>query len=258
MILQRITEFPLDFHISFQFFDFRRPNFPVVLQAHSRCQDQIMAPSTYEMLVQSGLAIRTQIPSSHSLFKLGDECDHYVIVETGRIRVELLSTNGQQLLLYRISEGQSCVMTTSCLLGENRYFAQATSETPANLFLIPRNNFRSLLIESSEFRNFVFDGFSERLSSLMQRTAELATNTVDQRLAASLLANAQSQGKLGNESNGSTVHLTHEQLAIEIGSAREVVSRRLAAFEKIGIIKRHRGHVEILDQDNLVKHLSLS
>jgi len=147
-------------------------------------------------------------------------------------------------------------MTTSCLLGDNQYFAQATTETPVKLLLIPREKFRSLLIESSEFRDFVFDGFSERLSSLMQRTAELATNTVDQRLAASLLANAQSQGKLGHEGNGSTVHLTHEQL--EIGSAREVVSRRLAAFEKTGLIKRHRGYVEILDLDNLTKRLSLS
>ena len=217
-----------------------------------------MVPFNYEMLVQSGLATRTQIPPSHSLFNLGDECDNYVIVETGKIRVELLSTNGQQLLLYRIVEGQSCVMTTSCLLGDNRYFAHATSETPVNLLLIPREKFRSLLIESSEFRDFVFDGFSERLSSLMQRTAELATNTVDQRLAASLLANAQTQGELVKEGNGSAVHLTHEQLAIEIGSAREVVSRRLAAFEKMGLIKRHRGHVEILDQDNLAKRLSLS
>lgn len=209
-------------------------------------------------LVQSNVASQTTLPAQQSLFNHGDNCDHYVIVTSGVVRVELLSTSGQQLLLYRIGEGQSCVMTTSCLLGDNQYFAQATTETPVKLLLIPREKFRSLLIESSEFRDFVFDGFSERLSSLMQRTAELATNTVDQRLAASLLANAQSQGKLGHEGNGSTVHLTHEQLAIEIGSAREVVSRRLAAFEKMGLIKRHRGHVEILDLDSLAKRLSLS
>ena len=211
-----------------------------------------------EDLVQSNVASQTTLPAQQSLFNHGDKCDHYVIVSSGVVRVELLSTSGQQLLLYRIGEGQSCVMTTSCLLGDNQYFAQATTETPVKLLLIPREKFRSLLIESSEFRDFVFDGFSERLSSLMQRTAELATNTVDQRLAASLLANAQSQGKLGHEGNGSTVHLTHEQLAIEIGSAREVVSRRLAAFEKMGLLKRYRGHVEILDQDSLAKRLSLS
>ena len=211
-----------------------------------------------EDLVQSNVASQTTLPAQQSLFNHGVKCDHYVIVSSGVVRVELLSTSGQQLLLYRIGEGQSCVMTTSCLLGDNQYFAQATTETPVKLLLIPREKFRSLLIESSEFRDFVFDGFSERLSSLMQRTAELATNTVDQRLAASLLANAQSQGKLGHEGNGSTVHLTHEQLAIEIGSAREVVSRRLAAFEKMGLLKRYRGHVEILDQDSLAKRLSLS
>jgi len=209
-------------------------------------------------LVQSNVASQSTLPAQQSLFNHGDKCDHYVIVSSGVVRVELLSTSGHQLLLYRIGEGQSCVMTTSCLLGDNQYFAQATTETPVKLLLIPREKFRSLLIESSEFRDFVFDGFSERLSSLMQRTAELATNTVDQRLAASLLANAQSQGKLGHEGNGSTVHLTHEQLAIEIGSAREVVSRRLAAFEKMGLLKRYRGHVEILDQDSLAKRLSLS
>jgi len=214
---------------------------------------QFSMKSYFDKLVQSNIASQSTLPAQQSLFNHGDKCDHYVIVSTGSVRVELLSTTGQQLLLYRISEGQSCVMTTSCLLGDNRYFAQATSETPVSLLLIPKKNFRSLLIESSEFRDFVFDGFSERLSSLMQRTAELATNTVDQRLAASLLANAQSQGNAGNEH---TVHLTHEQLAIEIGSAREVVSRRLAAFEKMGLLKRHRGHVEIQDPNSLAKRLS--
>ena len=204
----------------------------------------------FKKLMQSGIASQSTLPAEQSLFIHGDQCDYYVVVSSGKVRVELLSTSGQQLLLYRIGEGQSCVMTTSCLLGDNQYFAQATTETPVSLLLIPREKFRSLLIESSEFRDFVFDGFSERLSSLMQRTAELATNSVDQRLAASLLANTSAQ------SNGSSVHLTHEQLAIEIGSAREVVSRRLAAFEKMGLLKRHRGHVEILDRDRLAKRLS--
>ena len=198
--------------------------------------------------MQSGLAIRTQIPANHTLFSLGDECKHYVIVDSGIVRIELLSTTGQQLLLYRIGEGQSCVMTTSCLLGKSRYFAQATSETPVSLLMIPQSDFRSLLVESTEFRDFVFNGFSERLSALIERTAELATNTVDQRLAAALLANSQQPGY--------SVNLTHEQLAIEIGSVREVISRRLAAFENWGLVKRHRGHIDILDREKLATRLS--
>ncbi len=189
------------------------------------------------------------IAGGQTLFGPGDECTHYVFVRGGCVRVELLSSHGQQLVLYRIGSGESCVMTTACLLGTTPYFAQAITETQVDLLLMPVAGFRRRLAESEEFREFVFTGFSERLAALMQRTAELASHTVDQRLAAVLLAQSEMSADWA-------VQLTHQQLAVEIGTVREVVSRRLAAFEARGLIARQRGQIQILDKSRLAQQLA--
>ena len=196
-------------------------------------------------LVGAESVLTKQLPENQTLFNLGDECSHYVIVQTGMVRVELLSTMGQHLLLYRIQEGQSCIMTTSCLMGNSRYFAQAISETPVELILIPQAIFHTNLKETLTFREFVFNNFSERLAVMLDRTADLAICSVDQRLSAVLLAHINPHNK------DHLISLTHEQLAIEIGSAREVVSRRLSQFEKIGLVEKQRGFIRIIDPEKL-------
>lgn len=183
------------------------------------------------------------------LFSVNDACEHYVIVLEGQVRVELLSITGQQLTLYRIYQGQSCVLTTACLMSGNNYSAQAIAETDVDIVLLPESEFSKLLGESSSFRRFVFDGFSERLATMMQRTSELATYSIDQRLAAALLARYEWQ-------NDHILTVTHGELAVEIGSAREVVSRRLATFEKQGVVRRHRNYLEILNLNLLNQKLA--
>jgi len=209
-----------------------------------------MNPNVIDKLLLSGEAKSQNVPANQSLFCLGDECEHFVIVRDGTVRVELLSTTGQQMLLYRIEDGQSCVMTTSCLLGNSQYFAQALTETPVELVLITRASFNNQLAESAEFRDFVFSGFHERFAGLMSRTTELVTSTVDQRLAAALLAIADANGA-STAGASKQIDQTHQQLAVDIGSAREVVSRRLASFEKNGLIAKSRGNIEILNADKL-------
>jgi len=193
-----------------------------------------MTQELIDNLIQSGKAKSTELAAEQALFCLGDKCEHFVIVRKGTVR-----------LLYRIQDGQSCVMTTSCLLGNSLYFAQALSETRIELVLITQATFNEQLLASPAFRNFVFSGFHQRFSELMNRTAELVTNTVDQRLAATLLVH------LENSDAGTTIDQTHQQLAIDIGSAREVVSRRLNSFEKSGIIAKSRGHIAILNVEKL-------
>jgi len=142
------------------------------------------------------------------------------------VRVELLSTTGHQLLLYRINAGQSCVMTTACLMGSTSYTAQALTESPVDLVLLPA------------------------ISAMMQRTMELVSHSVDQRLAAALVEYT----KRG--SDDASIELTHEQLAIEIGTSREVITRRLAQMEKAGLVKRLRGRIEVLDLPGLSQVLA--
>lgn len=209
-----------------------------------------MSHTLVDALIHSGQAISKNLAAGQSLFCLGDRCENFVIVRKGTVRVELLSTSGQQMLLYRIEDGQSCVMTTSCLLGSSRYFAQAFSETSIELVVLSQATFNEQLRASSEFRDFVFNGFHQRFAELINRTTELVTSTVDQRLAAALLTHAQISA------SNTTVEQTHQQLAIDIGTAREVVSRRLATFEKNGLIEKNRGQLIILDIDKLKDLLS--
>lgn len=188
------------------------------------------------------------LPAGTPLFSNSDPCEHYVLVLEGIVRVELLSITGQQLTLYRIYEGQSCVLTTSCLMSGNNYSAQAITETDVAILLLPKKAFNDMLAEFPAFRQFVFDGFSERLSAMMQRTNELATYTIDQRLAAALLARS-------NVQQNKVLSITHEELAVEIGTAREVVSRRLSVFEKDGLVRRSRKYLEITDLQLLEQRL---
>lgn len=208
-------------------------------------------PSLLQSLVDDTAAVEKNVPADSLLFSPGASCEHYVYVRSGRVRVELLSSTGNQLLLYRLGTGQTCVMTTSCLLSKDDYSAQAVTESDVDLLLVPRATFNQLIAESEAFRSFVFSGFANRLSVMMARIAELTAMTIDQRLAAALLVHSDlhADGWIG---------LTHEQLAVEIGSAREVVSRRLAHFEKNGLIQRQRGRIEVLDSAALKKQLPVS
>ena len=185
------------------------------------------------------------IDKNQFVFHLGADCRYFVIILEGVVRVELLSTTGHELLLYRIGQGQSCVVTTACLLGQAVYAAQAVTETPVELLLLPRDTFNNLLSTSEPFRDYVFNGFSERLGDLMTRTGELASESVDRRLA-SVLCRLHSSSAVSP-----VIEQTHDQLAREVGTAREVISRRLAVFEKQGILTRSRGAVVINDIEKL-------
>lgn len=111
------------------------------------------------------------------------------------------------------------------------------------MLLLPKKDFHQLLDQSTEFRALVFDGFSKRLSDVIRRTTELATRSIDQRLAATLLAKARDSNNV--------FKVTHEELAIEVGTAREVISRRLSSYEKRGLLRKQRGQIAVLDTDAL-------
>jgi len=216
-----------------------------------------MTASLVQNLLQSGDATSHNVPAGSTLFCFGDACENYVIVKTGSVRVELLTTTGHQLLLYRIAPGESCVMTTSCLLGNTVYDAQAITESDVELTLIPKATFKMLTKESPEFVEFVFQNFSARLAALVARTTELTTQTIDQRLASALLAQIENSatGFDGGTDTEQPISLTHQQLAIDIGSAREVVSRRLAHFEKQALVQRQRGQILLKDIEALKRLL---
>jgi CRP/FNR family transcriptional regulator len=140
-------------------------------------------------------------------------CQGFPLVLEGSIKVIKLAANGRELMLYRVMPGGSCIIS-SCLLGHSDYNARGIAETPLTLLALPVSTFTTLMVEHAPFRDFVFHLFADRIGELMQLVEEVAFARLDQRLAKLLLARHES-----------TLNVTHQQLADELGSVREIVSR---------------------------------
>ena len=187
-------------------------------------------------------ALPLKAPSGAVLFRPGDPCRGFVLLRTGRARVDLIAEDGHALLLYRVEPGQACAITTSCLFAGEAYSAEATAEMDCEGLLLPAPLFARLVEDSASFRAFVLAGFAARLGALMARIEDLSFRSVDARLAAYLLDRAPG-----------TVAATQQGIAADIGTAREVVSRRLAAFAKAGLVRTERGAVTVLDAPGLIR-----
>ena len=186
----------------------------------------------------------TKVPAGSVLFRPGDEVTGFVLVLSGRVDVYLTGPTGREILLYSVEPGETCVQTTLGFLGEDDYSAEALAETAVEIVVIPKSIFLRLIGSSSEFRIFVFHAFASRLQSIMHIFERVAFLKVEERLAAVLLERADESG---------LVHNTHQELATAIGSAREVVSRRLELFAKKGLVALERGHIRITDQSGLAR-----
>lgn len=167
----------------------------------------------------------------------GTPCHAYVLRLAGQSRVFKLSSSGREILLYRVGAGETCVLTTTCLLGNSDYPASTIVEQPIRDVIIPAAAFNQLMLDSRVFRRYVMENYGALISDLIVLLDEVAFHSLDARLAKSLL-----------EEPGAKIHRTHQQLAAELGTAREVVSRQLKRFEQKDWVSLGRGHIEILDR----------
>lgn len=181
------------------------------------------------------------VPTGASAFRKGDPCKNFILVLEGQVRVQLSSEGGREIVLYRVKRGGTCALTTSCLIGKEEYPAESVIEKAVTAMMFPDTDFRQALLDSEEFRQFVFQGFSGRLSAIVARIESVALKSIDVRLAEHLLSH----------DDDTMSDITHHVLAAEIGTVREVVSRKLKRFESDGLIRSSRGKVEILDRENL-------
>ena len=154
----------------------------------------------------------------------------------------MLSRNGKSLLLYHVLPGQSCIITTSCLLGDEVYPTFADSDTEIEALSIAREPFTQALNESNRFRKFVFNGLSQRLADLMHRIETVNYTSIESRLATALLA---------RDAVNNRLLITHETLAEEVGTAREVISRQLKKLESRGVLSLERGAIVLHDRPAL-------
>ncbi|MFA7349680.1 MAG: Crp/Fnr family transcriptional regulator [Methylotenera sp.] len=175
-------------------------------------------------------------------YREGTPCGAYVMRLAGKSRVYKMSSNGREILLYRVGSGETCVITTTCLLGNSDYPASTIVEEPIRDVLIPATAFHQLMLDSSVFRKFVMTNYGALISDLIVLLDEVAFHNLDARLAKVLL-----------DANNTQIVRTHQQIADELGTAREVVSRQLKRLEQKGSVSLGRGQIEIINRSALEK-----
>jgi CRP/FNR family transcriptional regulator len=183
------------------------------------------------------------LPAGTVLFHEGQLCDNFLLLLEGRIRVQKVARSGREIVLYRVESGESCILTTSCLMASETYSAEGVAETDVRAAIVSDGLFHDLLGRSAVFRRFVFGACGQRLADLLCLLQEVAFERIDARLAQVLLAMPAEKGM---------VKATHQSLAVELGTAREVVSRQLKDFERKGWLRLGRGSIDLLQPDALV------
>jgi len=179
-----------------------------------------------------------QVPAGTVMFSAHTPCGGFPLVLSGSIKVLQRYPNGRELQLYRVKPGESCLLSGSCLLGHAEYDATGIAETDVELLVVPATEFHALIAADETFRTHVFSLFSERLAGLMQTVEAIAYQKLDQRLAALLVERAGARRE---------VQATHQALADDLGSVREIVSRLLRNFEDRGWVDLGRERIVLVD-----------
>ena len=183
-------------------------------------------------------------PAGSLLFSEGNTCQGYVLLLMGTVKVQKISESGREIVLYRVEERETCIMTANCLLANSDYNAQGIAESDIELAIIPQQYFNQLLGASELFRNFVFEVYAARMSTLMMLIEEVVFKKLDERLAKLLL----------DKTSTNELTITHQEMATELGSVREVVSRQMKNFERQGFISLSRGKINICDRKALANY----
>jgi len=187
-------------------------------------------------------AKRVTLPAGTTVFAPGRPPESFLLLLEGTVRVQQASASGHEIVLYRVSAGETCVMTTACLLADELYSAEGVAESTVAAVAIPKAAFEDALARPPGFRRLVFSEYANRFSDVTHVVEEVAFERLDKRLAQRLLALA---------SSDDTLTTTHQELATELGTAREVVGRQLKELERRGWVALSRGRIVLTDRGSL-------
>jgi CRP/FNR family transcriptional regulator len=187
-------------------------------------------------------AFYARIPQGHDVFVEGDRADAIALLISGVVRVYKIGETGREITLYRFGNGESCILTANAILSQENFPAIATVEKEAEAVMVPAEVFRDWVRRYDLWREFVFDLLSQRLSSVMEVVEEVAFHRMDERVAA-FLSERMAQSDV--------LQITHQEIAAELGSSREVISRILEDFSALGMISVSRGTIKVLDRESL-------
>jgi len=189
-----------------------------------------------------------RIPEGHDVFVEGDRVDSIALLISGVVRVYKIGETGREITLYRFGNGESCILTANAILSQQNFPAVATVEKAAEAVMIPAEAFRNWVRRYDLWREFVFELLSQRLASVMAIVEEVAFRRMDVRLAAFLVERTRTS---------SQIHITHQEIASELGSSREVISRLLEDFSAQSLLHSTRGTIEVLDPEALQARSSM-
>jgi CRP/FNR family transcriptional regulator len=178
------------------------------------------------------------LPAGAQIYQEGDACSGIAFVLSGEIRVYKIGQTGREITLYEIGPGETCILNASCILSGKTYPAYADALTEVKAVLVPAEVFRRLVSENDIMRTFVFALLSQRLSGVMELVEEVAFRRMDERLTEYLI----------EKSENGRLESTHQRIANDLGTSREVVSRLLKDMERGGRIVLSRNAVTLLEQ----------
>lgn len=207
----------------------------------SRFPGLLKLPAALQAELIAGSSIVT-VPAGVIVFEPGQSADNLLLLLEGTVRVQQKSVTGREVFLYRVQPGESCVLTTACMLAFENYSAEGTAETDVAAVAIPRSTFDDLAGKSALFRQFIFAAYSRRITDLFALIDDIVFQKMDVRLAARLLELA---------GNGEVIHATHQFLATELGTAREVISRTLSEFQRRSWVEQARGEIRLTGKAGL-------
>ncbi|CUA80927.1 Crp/Fnr family transcriptional regulator [Anoxybacillus eryuanensis] len=190
------------------------------------------------------LYINVKLPKGTVVFREGDMCEHVAFIVSGVIRVAKIGENGKEVNLYRVCRGESCVLTISSVLSHSPFPATAIVEEDAEAIIVPKDTFATMMATNTQLQTFVYDMMMNRFMAMMQMIEHIVFEKMDKRLIEFLLDRCKK-----NKTN--MIEMTHEHIAIELGTAREVVSRILKQLEREGYVQLARGKVKIVDKERL-------
>ncbi len=192
-----------------------------------------LQPERLEQVVKQA-SVRT-FPAKTVLFDAHQRCSGFPLVLDGTVRVVKSGPNGREILLYRVDGGDSCILSGGCLMADVQLTATGIADTEVSIAMIPPALFRELLAHEPEFQRYVFGMVNARLAEVMELIEEVAFRKLDSRLAQLLIH------------RGPVLQETHQRIAEELGSVREIVSRLLSNFESRGWVKLARERVTVVD-----------
>ncbi|CAH0121913.1 MULTISPECIES: Crp/Fnr family transcriptional regulator [unclassified Paenibacillus] len=180
-------------------------------------------------------------PETPHTIREGHRLRHAMFILNGSIRIYKISPEGREITLYRVGSSECCVLMMASILGETEYEASAAVETDTEVLLVPATDFRNWMDAYLPVRQFIYKQFVARMTNVTLLLEKIAFQSIPCRLAEYLLTEAARR-------ESDSLRMTHEQLAVELGTAREVVSRTLKDFAVKGALAAKRGRIDLLDK----------